>query len=318
MTEKAILFDSSRCTGCRGCQVACKCWNNLPSSLDCAESIDWSGSYTNPPDLNDTTRLIMTFSDFEDENSQKRVGWAITRRACQHCTDAPCAHICPAGALYKDPDTGFVTYDQSKCIGCQYCSSVCPFDVPRYDNSNGTPDPQINKCTGCVDRVANGMAPACVTTCQPEALLFGDRDEMIEQAHVQLDRLHERGYDDACIYGETEMGGLHVIQVLKHGLEAHGQVQNPTAGVVPAIHSIAKPVTGVLAGAVFVALAGMTALSAGSEKHDQVVYNPETGDTLDMETGEVIKHGDGQGTKTWKQYMSQVPVFKKWGEDKDE
>ena len=318
MTEKAILFDTSRCTGCRGCQVACKCWNNLPSSLECVESVDWSGSYTNPPDLNSTTRLIMTFSDFEDTSSQKRVGWAITRRACQHCTNAACVDICPAGALHKDPDTGMVTYDREKCIGCQYCSSVCPFDVPRYDNPNGTPDPQINKCTGCVDRIANGMDPACVTTCQPEALLFGDRDEMIQQAHVQLDRLKERGYDDACIYGETEMGGLHVIQVLKYGIEKHGQVENPNADVVTTLHKYAKPVTGALAGLVFLGLAGMTALSAGSEKHDQVVYNPETGDTLDMETGKVIKQGDGQGTKTFKEYMSQVPIFKKWGEDKSD
>ena len=111
MTEMAILFDSSRCTGCRGCQVACKCWNDLPSEPTAEnpyDSVNWDGKFTHPADLNSCTRLIMTFEDFEDEKSQKRVGWAFGRRACQHCTNAGCVNMCPAGALYKDEETGMV------------------------------------------------------------------------------------------------------------------------------------------------------------------------------------------------------------------
>ena len=137
MTEMAILFDSSRCTGCRGCQVACKCWNDLPSEPTAEnpyDSVNWDGKFTHPADLNSCTRLIMTFEDFEDEKSQKRVGWAFGRRACQHCTNAGCVNMCPAGALYKDEETGMVTYDQDKCIGCQNCSAACPYDVPRYED----------------------------------------------------------------------------------------------------------------------------------------------------------------------------------------
>lgn len=335
MSDKAMLFDTSRCTGCHACQVACKCWNNLPSPLNAPGSGDlpgperaaWTGTHQNPPDLNGYTRLIMTYNEVENPGfgagdvtaplATKQVRWAFGRRSCQHCTDAPCAQTCPAGALYVDGETGMVTHDQSLCIGCQNCQAACPFDVPRYDDV-GRIDPVINKCYGCVDRIAAGMAPACVTTCQPGALSFGERDAMIEQAHAQVERLHERGYEDAVVYGEEEMGGLHVIQVLKYGVEAHGQVSNPTTGLATTLHGLAKPVTGVLAGAVFVALAGMTALSAGSERHEQVAYNPETGDTLDLETGEVIKQGDGQGTKTFREYLSQVPLFKRWGEDADE
>ena len=98
MTEMAILFDSSRCTGCRGCQVACKCWNDLPSEPTAEnpyDSVNWDGKFTHPADLNSCTRLIMTFEDFEDEKSQKRVGWAFGRRACQHCTNAGCVTCVP-------------------------------------------------------------------------------------------------------------------------------------------------------------------------------------------------------------------------------
>ena len=177
MTEMAILFDSSRCTGCRGCQVACKCWNDLPSE----PTVNWDGKFTHPADLNSCTRLIMTFEDFEDEKSQKRVGWAFGRRACQHCTNAGCVNMCPAGALYKDEETGMVTYDQDKCIGCQNCSAACPYDVPRYEDRGGKT--VINKCSGCVDRIAQGMMPACVTTCQPGALQFGTRKYPDKRMH---------------------------------------------------------------------------------------------------------------------------------------
>ena len=184
MTEMAILFDSSRCTGCRGCQVACKCWNDLPSEPTAEnpyDSVNWDGKFTHPADLNSCTRLIMTFEDFEDEKSQKRVGWAFGRRACQHCTNAGCVNMCPAGALYKDEETGMVTYDQDKCIGCQNCSAACPYDVPRYEDRGGKT--VINKCSGCVDRIAQGMMPACVTTCQPGALQFGTRKYPDKRMH---------------------------------------------------------------------------------------------------------------------------------------
>ena len=162
MSEKAILFDSSRCTACRGCQVACKCWNGLPSTLE-KNGNPSTGSYQSPMDLNGDTRLLISLH--EEAGGDKGVKWAFGRRSCQHCTDAPCATICPGGALKKDEATGFVSVDESKCIGCRYCSTACPFDVPQYHGDTS----KINKCTGCLDRVEQGLAPACVTTCQPQA-----------------------------------------------------------------------------------------------------------------------------------------------------
>ncbi len=298
MSEQAILYDTSRCTGCKGCQAACKCWNLQPSPIGLNEN-EFSGTYQNPPDLNGHTRLIMTFA--EHEGGSKGVMWAMGRRSCQHCTDAPCASICPTGCLEKNEETGLVEVDTDKCIGCQYCSTACPFDVPRYDGIQG----KVNKCTGCPDRVAQGLTPACVKTCQPEALRFGDRQEMLEIAQEQLERLQERGYEDACIYGADEVGGLHVISVLKYGVARHGYVENPKARLVTAATNIMKPVTGVVTGVTVVGLAAMAALATGY-KRKTVVYNPDTKDTLDIATGEVVKHGDDSDELSVSEHISEA------------
>lgn len=316
MTEMAILFDSSRCTGCRGCQVACKCWNDLPSAPTAEnpyDSLSWNGNFTQPADLNSCTRLIMTFKDFESETSQKRVGWAFGRRSCQHCTNAGCVNMCPAGALYKDEETGMVTHDQEKCIGCQNCSAACPFDVPRYEDRGGKT--VINKCYGCVDRIQNGMMPACVTTCQSGALQFGERNEMIALAHERLAFLKDRGYEDACVYGENEMDGLHIVQVLKHGMDAHGAVANPQIPAAAFLSGIMKPVTAIGAGATVLGLAAMFGLAHGY-KRDTLVYNDGTGDTISLETGEVVKQGNGPDERSVKEAITEnLPFGKGSGKD---
>ncbi len=298
MSEKAILFDTSRCTGCKGCQVACKCWNDLPSPIGLNENV-FSGTYQNPADLNGHTRLVVTFE--EHEGGSKGVMWAIGRRSCQHCTDAPCASVCPAGCLVRNEDSGMVEVNQDKCIACQYCSTACPFDVPRYDGIQGV----VNKCTGCSDRIEHGLAPACVTTCQPEALRFGDRDEMLAIAEEQLQRLKDNGYEDACIYGADEMSGLHVISVLKYGVDPHGYVENPQVSPVTTLTNIMKPVTGVVTGVAVVGFAAMAALAAGYKRRT-LAYNPETEDTLDINTGEVVKHGDGQDEESLVEHLQEA------------
>ena len=313
MTEKAILFDSSHCTGCKGCQVACKCWNNLPSPTglnECVES--FTGTYQNPPDLNGDTRLIMTFR--EDEGTVKSVAWAFGRRSCQHCTNAPCVQICPSGALSKNEDTGMVNVDSTKCIGCHYCQSACPFDVPRYHGDKGV----IEKCDGCPDRIEQGMEPACVTTCQPNALQFGDRDEMIELAHERVDFLKELGYEDASVYGEDQVGGSHVIHVLKYSLGHYTLPENPQAPATVTMTQVMKPVTGVAAGVTVLGLAAMLAINSGYHR-DQMAYNEETGDTLDVETGEVLKKGDAQDDKSVKEHLFEnLPIGKGKGGEDDE
>ena len=281
-TEKAIYFDSSLCTDCKGCQVACKCWNNLPSPTGVNENQHkatadnpYIGSYQNPPDLNSMTRLIMRCNELdttEMDGLQKNVGLIFSRRSCKHCTDAGCVRVCPSGALYHDPETGFVAVNQDKCIGCHYCKTACPYDVPRYYGEKGT----IEKCTGCLDRVENGMKPACVTTCQPGALDFGLRAEMVERAIRRVKVLKERGYENAAFYGVNEMDGLHVISVYKHGVEAHGDVIDPKLSPIVGLSEIAKPLSAIGIAAVVGAL-GISFLNGRGYDPGKHTYNETTG-----------------------------------------
>lgn len=205
--EVAMLFDSSHCTGCKGCQVACKQWNMLPSSLD-LNGNTFHGSYQNPPNLNGDTRLVMTFDEKPSGDKFRPINWAIGRRSCYHCTDAGCVQACSSGALYKT-EQGVVAFDTEKCNGCTFCQAACPFDVPRFRPTDG----RIDKCTLCLDRLEEGQIPACVKTCQPEALKFGPRDEMIALGKQRVEALKAKGFDKAELYGEHEMGGLHVRSV---------------------------------------------------------------------------------------------------------
>ena len=217
--EKAILYDSSKCTACRGCQVACKSWNEHE-----AEETTNRGSYENPEELSPETWVKMRFIETERDG---KFAWLFARRACMHCTDASCAIVCPTGAILKT-DEGFVHIDQEWCIGCGNCVQACPFDVPHKDHHHtGT----AMKCTGCTSTGLNrqdaGLAPACVTTCPTGALKFGERDELIEEANQRIADLKAKGMSNATLYGKNELGGLHVLYVLDDTPKVYGLPESP-------------------------------------------------------------------------------------------
>ena len=289
--EKAILFDSSRCSGCKGCMVACKCWNKLPSPLE-LNSQEWNASLQCPYDVGPNTRLTITFKELPSTNPFRPIDWAIGRRACMHCTDAGCVTVCPSGALYYD-ETGMVTHDSEKCIGCSYCRGACPFDIPRHTGSDDLSGVgiRINKCTGCVDRIRHGMDPACVTTCQPGALMFGNRDEMIAIAEQRRDLLQAKGFENASVYGITEVGGTHVIHVLKYSLDGYELPANPSISWLTSGAQIMKPVLGIGFVALIAGL-GICFLSGIGYKRDELRYDEVNHDVINVDTGEIVRHID--------------------------
>jgi len=198
MSENIKLFDTSRCTGCRGCQLACKQWNNLPAK----QTVNW-GSYQNPPTLQSNTYLIMRFQEKADANSVK---WFFRHEACMHCTDAACVKACPTGALYYS-EFKTVGKNIEKCIGCKDCVAACPFEVPKYDSGAN----KVLKCDMCESRIANKLEPACVKACPTGALKWGEKETMLKIAN---ERVKELG-GDAHVYGPQYVGGTHLAYILQ-------------------------------------------------------------------------------------------------------
>ncbi|MBF0119491.1 MAG: 4Fe-4S dicluster domain-containing protein [Desulfobacterales bacterium] len=214
MREKAILVDISKCIACRGCQVACKQWNKLS-----AESTKNRGSYENPPALSENTLTRIIFQEVSDGKNLK---WFFRKEQCMHCSKAACLELCPSDAIYKN-QFGSIMLDSRKCIGCGVCEKFCPFHIPRINHTTH----KAIKCSLCNDRVANGMQPACVKTCPTGALKFGFRDDILSSAHSKMNKSKKM-----YLYGENELGGLHIIYLLTQSpaifnLPKHPTIPNP-------------------------------------------------------------------------------------------
>jgi formate dehydrogenase iron-sulfur subunit len=209
-TQKGMFVDTSICTGCKACQVACKQWNQLPMEDEAAVHFGnaFTGdSYDNTGHLSATNwrhvKFIEQFSD--DRTTQAR--WLMMSDSCKHCVQAGCLEVCPTGALFRT-DYGAVDIHRDVCIGCRYCVGACPFGVisynDHYDPGQGGPHMlkgTVNKCVLCSDRVDQGLGTACATACPTSSLTFGNVDDLKRLAAARVRALHARGQTDAYVYG---------------------------------------------------------------------------------------------------------------------
>ena len=216
-TRMSMLVDTSVCIGCKGCEVACKQWNELP-----AENKGFSGqSYDNTLALSDTTWCHVGFVE-QGEDFTKDFRWLFVSDRCKHCGEAGCLEVCPTGAIYRT-ETGAVNINTDVCNGCQNCVSACPFGVVSFDKDTGV----VGKCTLCSDRTETmGREPACVTACPTDALVWGSRSDMLVLAEQKQARLQGRG-GPAQLYGKDELGGLNVFFLLEDQPEVYGLPSNP-------------------------------------------------------------------------------------------
>ena len=190
-----MLYDSTRCIGCKACVVACREANGTqPEPAD--------GVHDVQTELNGNTRNVIKL--YKDE----KIGgvFAYMKEQCMHCIDPSCASVCMLGALKKTA-AGPVTYDAASCIGCRYCQVACPFNIPKFEWQSATP--KIVKCELCKDRTAQGKLPACVEVCPRQAVIYGKREDLLKEAHRRIEQ-NPRFYQPK-VYGETDMGGTSVL-----------------------------------------------------------------------------------------------------------
>ncbi len=185
---KAFLVDTTRCTACRGCQVACKEWHDLP-----ANATKQRGTHQNPPDLNPYNYKIVRFH--EHLNAAGDVVWNFFPDQCRHCLTPVCvdvADMAVPGAMVKDAKTGAVlATDKSAGLNAEDARAIteaCPYNIPRYDAAAK----RITKCDMCIDRVEAGLPPMCVKTCPTGAMVFDERDALLTLAQQRLAAARER------------------------------------------------------------------------------------------------------------------------------
>ena len=183
MSDKSFFIDTSKCTACRGCQIACKQWNMNPGTKTVQR-----GSHQNPEDLSVATDKLVRFSVLEEGGKPK---WYFFPDQCRHCVMPPCkamAESINVKAISQDESTGAVLYNPKvkvKAADFKQIREACPWDIPRWDEKTQG----MAKCTMCIDRIKEGLLPACVKTCPTGTMNFGDRDKILEMAKKRLAEL---------------------------------------------------------------------------------------------------------------------------------
>jgi formate dehydrogenase iron-sulfur subunit len=233
---KSFFIDLTRCTACRGCQVACKQWHKLP-----AEETRNRGSHQNPPDLSYHTYKLVRFTETEQQGNLQ---WLFWPEQCRHCVEPPCMYQADYGdSIYIDEKTGAVIYtEKTRREDIENIRGSCPYDIPRVDKESGI----ISKCDMCNDRVHNGLLPACVQVCPTGAMNFGDREEMMEMAQKRLKTVKKR-FPDAVL-GDPDFTRAIFLYQFKPSLFYEYAVAGLTAPLTRnrALAKLAKPAKRIL------------------------------------------------------------------------
>jgi formate dehydrogenase iron-sulfur subunit len=201
---RAVLVDTTNCVGCRSCEMACAEANKLP---DPPGDVDFESPRTSGPDQFTVVNKGTVKSPGGDDR--------FAKTQCMHCVEPACASGCVVRALEKTKN-GPVIYHADRCLGCRYCMVACPFGVPKYQY--GKVAPIVRKCTFCAERQAEGKLPACVEACPNNALTFGPRARILEEAKTRI--FGSPGKYVPRIYGEEEAGGTSWLYISDVPLES--------------------------------------------------------------------------------------------------
>jgi Fe-S-cluster-containing dehydrogenase component len=151
MGDYAIQTDPSRCIACHACEVQCKEKNNVPEGASLGKIV-----VLGPQLVNGVPRMSTIFIP------------------CFQCEDAWCINACPTEAIRKRDSDGIVYILDELCVGCKACIMACPWNIPQWNPERG----KAMKCDMCMDRIDQGLKPACVSVCPADALRFGSPHEL--------------------------------------------------------------------------------------------------------------------------------------------
>lgn len=189
---QGMLYDSTRCLGCRACERVCAKAHNLPEPKD-----ELKAGVVRK--TSESQRSVIN-------NCITSKGEVFVKNQCMHCNEPACTAACLTQAMYKTKE-GPVIWRGDKCMGCRYCMVSCPFDVPKFEFHSA--NPKIQKCDLCYDRIKEGKIPACAEACPGDALTFGSRRELIAEARK---RIFENPKDYVNqIFGEEVAGGTGLL-----------------------------------------------------------------------------------------------------------
>ena len=215
-------IDTTTCIGCKACEAACVEWNETGR----VQTVQ-TGTYQTLPTLHAQFWNLIRFDEREVDGG---IAWLMRKDQCMHCEEPGCLAACPAPGAIVQYANGIVDVNPDNCIGCGYCETGCPFDVPRFHQTTG----KMAKCTLCVDRVSVGLEPACIKACPTGCLHFGTKEDMLELARGRVAQLQGDGFAHATVYDPAGVGGTTVITVLAHGEhpEWYGLPLNPRVPIL--------------------------------------------------------------------------------------
>jgi formate dehydrogenase iron-sulfur subunit len=231
----AVLVDVTKCTGCEKCVEACIENNNL--NLDKS----YFDRVTSRDGLSSDRFLTL-----------KKINNArFARLSCMHCLEPACISACLVGGITKSKE-GAVIYDPDKCIGCRYCMLACPFHIPRYEWNEVKPF--MKKCDLCFDRIRDNKLPACVQVCPQKAIIFGERNKLLNQAHSIINNNKNKYLNH--VWGEKEYGGTSVLYISDISLDSMGWSDKPETPIPHFTEPLIEktPVVGLTVGGFLVGL----------------------------------------------------------------
>ena len=247
-----VLHDINKCIGCRKCEEACNQVNELPKPEKAFDDLSV---------LNEKRRThadIYTVVNRFEVNSKP----VHVKKQCNHCMEPACASACFVKAFEKKPN-GSVVYDESVCVGCRYCMVACPFNIPAYEYDDAF-SPKVTKCTLCAPRIQKGQLPGCVESCPKDALIFGNRKELIKIAKQRIYKYPDQYIDH--VYGEHEMGGTSWLYISGTSFSKIGMREDLGITSAPALTAGPLGAVPIIVGLWPVLLTGVYAISKRKDK----------------------------------------------------